>query len=129
MSRLVMLSPGEGRDGVMDFVVDTVREGGGKPCPPVVVGVGIGGDFEYSAIIAKRSLLRKIGERNPDEYYAGMERELLGRINALGIGPMGLGGLTTALDVFVEVAPCHIASLPVAVNIQCHSDRHGYLEL
>lgn len=129
MSRLVMLSPGEGREGAINFVVDTVRNGGGKPCPPVVVGVGIGGDFEYSAILAKRALLRKLGERNPDSYYAGMERELLTKINALGIGPMGLGGGTTALDVFVEAAPCHIASLPVAVNIQCHSNRHGYLEL
>lgn len=128
MSRLAMLSPGEGREGVAAFVVDTVRAGGGKPCPPVLVGVGIGGDFEACAILAKRSLLRTIGERHPDPFYAGMEIELLDRINALGIGPMGLGGATTALDVFIETAPCHIASLPVAVNIQCHSARHGYIE-
>ncbi len=129
MSRLAMLTPGDGRDGVADYVVETVRCGGGRPCPPLVVGVGVGGDFEYAAQIAKRSLFRSIGERNPDEYLAGLETELLGRINSLGIGPMGMGGAVTALDVFVETAPCHIASLPVAVNIQCHSARHGRIEL
>jgi fumarate hydratase subunit alpha len=128
-SRLGMLLPGDGREGVMEFVIDTVRRGGGKPCPPVIVGVGLGGDFEECAILAKRSLLRSIGERNPDPYYAELEKELLDRINRLGIGPMGLGGRTTALDVFVEAAPCHIASLPAAVNIQCHSARHGVVEL
>ncbi len=128
MSRLSMLSPGEGREGVVGFVVDTVRAGGGKPCPPVIVGVGLGGDFEACAILAKRSLLRPLGTRHPDPYYAELESELLQRINALGIGPMGLGGKTTALDVFIETAPCHIASMPVAVNIQCHSARHGYAE-
>jgi len=125
MSGLAMLSPGDGYDGAVDFVVDTIRNAGGRPCPPVVVGVGVGGSFEQSAIIAKRSLLRKIGSRNADPFYAAMEDELLRRINSLGIGPMGLGGDTTALDVFVEAAPCHIASLPVAVNVQCHSARHG----
>jgi len=129
MSRLAMLTPGDGRKGVMDFVLETVRLGGGKPCPPIVVGVGIGGDFESSAVLAKRSLLRGMGERNPDESYALMEEELLEKINGLGIGPMGLGGDTTALDVFIEAAPCHIASMPVAVNIQCHSARHGAVVL
>jgi len=129
MSRLAMLTPGDGRKGVVDFVLETVRLGGGKPCPPIVVGVGIGGDFESSAILAKRSLLRRMGERSPDESYALMEEELLERINALGIGPMGLGGDTTALEVFIESAPCHIASMPVAVNIQCHSARHGTIVL
>jgi len=129
MSSLAMLSPGQGRAGVVDFVVDTVRSGGGRPCPPLIVGVGVGGSFELSAILAKRSLLRDIGERHTDQFYSDLEGELLEKINNLGIGPMGLGGSTTALDVFVESAPCHIASLPVAVNIQCHSARHQTLEL
>jgi fumarate hydratase subunit alpha len=129
MSRLAMLSPGEGRAGVAEFVLETVRAGGGRPCPPVIVGVGIGGDFESSAVLSKRALLRAVGDRNPDPFYAELETELLERINALGIGPMGLGGRTTALEVFVETSPCHIASLPVAVNIQCHSARHGVIEL
>ena len=125
MSRLAMLSPGEGKNGIIDFIIDTIHIGGGKPCPPLVVGVGMGGDFEYSALLSKRSLLRSIGERNSDPYYSDLEKEFLEKINALGIGPMGLGGNTTAFDVFVETAPCHIASMPVAVNIQCHSARHG----
>ena len=129
MSRIAMLSPGDGRRGIVDFVVETVRIGGGKPCPPIVVGVGIGANFESSALIAKRALLRTVGERNSDPDYAELEDELLEKINALGIGPMGLGGRSTALDVFIEAAPCHIASLPVAVNIQCHSARHGKIEL
>jgi len=124
MSRLAMLTSGQGRAGIVDFVVETVRIGGGKPCPPLVVGVGIGGNFETAPLIAKRALLRTIGERNVDRYYSDLEEELLETVNALGIGPMGLGGLTTALDVFVDAAPCHIASMPVAVNIQCHSARH-----
>lgn len=129
MSRLAMLTPGAGRDGVCEFVVDTVRRGGGKPCPPVIVGVGVGGTFESSALNAKRALLRDVGERSPDPYYADLERGLLERINALGIGPMGLGGLSTAIDVFIEPSPCHIASMPVAVNIQCHAARHGRIVL
>lgn len=129
MSRLVMLSPGDGRDGIVDFVLETVCRGGGKPCPPIIVSVGIGGNFESSAILAKRTLFRNLGERNSVPYLAELEEELLEKINALGIGPMGLGGRTTALEVFVETAPCHIASLPVAVNIQCHSARHGKIEL
>lgn len=129
MSRLAMLSPGEGRDGVVDFIVRSVAEAGGRPCPPLVLGVGIGGDFEYSAILSKRALFRRIGERHGDPYYADLERDLFTAVNKLGVGPMGLGGSTTVLDVFVEVAPCHIASLPVALNIQCHSDRHGVCRL
>jgi fumarate hydratase subunit alpha len=129
MCRLAMLSPGEGRKGVVDFVKDTVRIGGGRPCPPVTVGIGLGGDFEASAILSKRALLRTMGERNPDAFYAALEEEILEIINSLDVGPMGFGGRTTALDVFIETAPCHIASLPLAVNIQCHSARHGGIEL
>jgi len=129
MSSLAMLSPGDGRQGAIDFVIETIRKGGGNPCPPVIIGVGIGGNFEYSAFLSKRSLLRTVGERNRDPYLADIENELLEKINALGIGPMGLGGVSTVLDVFVETAPCHIASMPVAVNIQCHAARHGKTEL
>ncbi len=124
MSRLRMLKPSEGVEGIKGFVVETVKEAGGNPCPPIIVGVGIGGSFEKSAILAKKALLRKIGSANPDGSIAGLERELLERINMLGIGPMGFGGTTTALAVHVETFPCHIASLPVAVNIQCHAARH-----
>ncbi len=124
MSRLAMLTSGDGRKGVVDFVLDTVRTGGGKPCPPLVVGVCVGGNFETAPLIAKRSLLRTLGERNEDPYYGELEEELFTAVNGLGIGPMGLGGRTTALDVFIEAAPCHIAGMPVAVNIQCHSARH-----
>ena len=129
MSRIAMLNPGQGCNGVQDFVVETVRIGGGKPCPPIVVGVGIGGNFEYSAMLSKRALFRTIGSPHTDPYYNDLEKELLVSINELGIGPMGLGGTSTALGVFIETAPCHIASLPVAVNIQCHSSRHGYIVL
>ena len=124
MSRIAMLKPADGIEGVKDFVVNAVAEAGGNPCPPLVVGVGIGGDFEQCAILAKESLFRPLGEASSDEFYAGVEAELLGRINALGIGPMGLGGSTTALAVHVLTAACHIASLPVAVNLNCHSSRH-----
>lgn len=124
MSEVAMLTPADGADGVKNFVVDKVRRSGSNPCPPIVVGVGIGGTFEKVAWLAKKSLLRPIGDRNPDPFYADMEKELLERVNNLGIGPQGLGGRITALDVHVEVHPCHIASLPAAVNIQCHADRH-----
>jgi len=124
MSEVAMLTPADGVEGVKNFVVDKVRRSGSNPCPPIVVGVGIGGTFEKVAWLAKKSLLRPIGDRNPDPFYADMEKELLERINKLGVGPQGLGGRTTALDVHVEVFPCHIASLPAAVNIQCHADRH-----
>jgi len=129
MSRLAMLTPGEGREGIMNFVIETIRVGGGRPCPPLVVGVAVGGNFERAALMAKEAVLRTIGERHSDPFYAAMEHELLDRINALGIGAMGFGWRTTALDVFVEAAPCHIASMPVAVNIQCHSARHGEITL
>jgi fumarate hydratase subunit alpha len=124
MSRLAMLSPSQGRDGVIDFVVRAVDEAGGNPCPPVIVGVGIGGTAEQTMLLAKKSLLRKVGEPNPDGETADMEEEILERVNNLGIGPMGYGGRITALAVHVETFPAHIASLPVAVNLQCHSARH-----
>jgi len=124
MSEVAMLTPADGAEGVKNFVVDKVRRSGGNPCPPIVVGVGIGGTFEKVAYLAKKSILRPVGHRNPDPYYAAMEEELLERVNKLGVGPQGLGGRVTALDVHVEVFPCHIASLPAAVNIQCHAARH-----
>ncbi|MBC7187352.1 MAG: fumarate hydratase [Calditrichaeota bacterium] len=124
MSEVRMLRPADGLEGVKNFVVDRVSRSGGNPCPPVIVGVGIGGTFEKCAWLAKKALLRPIGQRHPDPFYADMEVELLERINKLGIGPQGLGGRTTALDVHVEVYPCHIASLPAAVNTQCHAARH-----
>ncbi len=124
MSRLKMLKPAEGIEGVKGFVIETIREGGGNPCPPIVVGVGIGGNFEVSALLAKEALLRPLGTPNPDGELKKLEGELLTEINKLGIGPMGFGGTTTALAVHVAAAHCHIASLPVAVNIQCHADRH-----
>ena len=129
MSRLRMLKPADGREGVKRFVVETVSVAGPNPCPPLVVGVGIGGTFEVAAMIAKRSLLRPLGSPNPDLELAKMEEDLLEEINELGIGPQGFGGRTTALAVHVEIHPCHIASLPVAVNIQCHSARHKEVEL
>ena len=129
MSRLGMLSPTSGAGGIRNFVLETVRLAGGRPCPPLILGIGIGGDFEYAALLSKRALLRTMGERHPVSQYADLERDLVERVNRLGIGPMGLGGNTTVLDVFIETFPCHIASLPVAVNIQCHSARHGMVEL
>lgn len=124
MSRLAMLRPAQGRQGVIDFVVNAVDEAGSNPCPPVIVGVGIGGTVEKTVMLAKRALLRKTGEPNPDAEVAELEKELLQRVNNLGIGPAGFGGRTTALAVHAEVFPCHIASMPVAVNLQCHSARH-----
>ena len=124
MSALKMLKPSDGIEGIKAFVVKTITEGGGNPCPPIVVGVGIGGDFEKSAILAKTAVLRPVGEKNPDKDAAKLEGELLEEINRTGIGPMGFGGTVTALAVHVETHPCHIASLPVAVNVQCHADRH-----
>lgn len=122
MSTVKMLAPAAGREGVKKFVVEWVSQAGANPCPPVVVGVGLGGSFEMAALLAKKALLRRIGERSKKD--AQLERELLDEINRLGIGPQGFGGRITALDVFVESHPCHIASLPVAVNLQCHSARH-----
>ena len=124
MARLAMLRPAQGRQGVIDFVVNAVDEAGSNPCPPVIVGVGIGGTVEKTVMLAKRALLRKIGEPNPDAEVAELEKEILQRVNNLGIGPAGFGGRTTALAVHAEVFPCHIASMPVAVNLQCHSARH-----
>jgi fumarate hydratase subunit alpha len=124
MSRLAMLKPAQGRQGVIDFVVQTVDEAGSNPCPPVIVGVGIGGTVEKCVLLAKRALLREVGRPSPDAEVAELEREILRRVNNLGIGPMGYGGRTTALAVHVEVFPAHIASLPVAVNMQCWCARH-----
>lgn len=124
MSRLKMLKPAEGIEGIKNFVVESIKEAGGNPCPPIVVGVGIGGSFEKSAILSKKALLRPVGTNNPDADVAALEKDLLTLVNNLGIGPMGFGGTTTALGVHVEIHPCHIASLPVAINIQCHADRH-----
>ena len=124
MSRVDMLTPAAGIEGIKDFVVKRVKESGSNPCPPTIIGIGVGGTFERSAILAKKALLRKIGNRNPDPELAKIEEEILTRINRLGIGPMGYGGNTTSLDVFLKIEPCHIASLPVAVNIQCHAARH-----
>lgn len=116
--------PTADKSAVIDWVVDTVRQAGADACPPFVVGVGLGGNFELSCLLSKKALLRNLNEANRDPFYAGMEREILERVNALGIGPQGLGGDTTALAVLIETAPCHIASLPAAVNIECHSHRH-----
>lgn len=124
MSRIKMLKPSDGIEGVKEFVVSAVEEAGPNPCPPIVVGVGIGGTFDKCALLAKRALMRDIRERNPEPFYAELENELLERINALGIGPQGLGGRTTALAVNIETMPTHIAGLPVAVNINCHVTRH-----
>jgi len=129
MSEVKMMKAADGIEGVKDFVVERVRKSGGNPCPPVVVGVGLGGNFEMSAILSKKALTRNFGERNPDPKFAAVEIELLERINKLGIGPMGLGGRTTALEVFVEFMPCHIASMPVAVNMNCHAARHKEITL
>jgi fumarate hydratase subunit alpha len=129
MSEVRMLKPSDGVQGVKEFVVDRVRRSGGNPCPPVIIGVGIGGTFDKCALLAKKSLLREVGNRHPNKFYADLELELLSRINKTGVGPQGLGGTTTALDVHIEVAPCHIASLPVAVNTQCHAARHKSVTL
>lgn len=129
MSRLKMLRPADGAEGVMDFVVETVKLAGSNPCPPVVLGVGIGGTFDKAALLAKHALLRPIDVPNDDEYYADMERELLKRINALGVGPQGFGGYTTALGVNIETLPTHVAGLPVAVNVSCHVTRRASVEI
>jgi fumarate hydratase subunit alpha len=129
MSRVTMFPPSAGMEAVKDFVVQRVQESGGNPCPPIVVGLGVGGTFEKAALIAKKALLRPLGTVNPDPLLADLEAELLELINSLGIGPMGLGGKTTALAVHVNIYPTHIASLPCAVNIQCHSCRHREVEL
>jgi fumarate hydratase subunit alpha len=124
MSQLAMLKPADGRQGVVHFVVEAVRKAGANPCPPIIVGVGVGGSAEKTLWLAKHALLREVGQPSPDPEVAGLEAEILERVNCIGIGPQGFGGLTTALAVHVETFPCHIASMPVAVNIQCHSARH-----
>jgi fumarate hydratase subunit alpha len=129
MSRVMMFPPSAGIEGVKDFIIQRVEESGGNPCPPIVVGVGLGGTFEKAALLAKKALLRPLGTRNPDPTLDALETELLEKINNLGIGPMGLGGQTTALAVHVNTHPTHIASIPCAVNIQCHSCRHREVEL
>lgn len=129
MSALKMLKPADGVEGVKSFVIDTVEKAGANPCPPIIVGVGIGGSFDKAACLAKHALLRPVNEPNPDEYYAALERELLDKINALGIGPQGFGGKTTALAVLIEAMPTHVAGLPVAVNISCHATRRASASL
>lgn len=124
MSQIKMLRPSDGIEGVKEFVLKAVEEAGPNPCPPIVVGVGIGGTFDKAALLAKKALLRKTGEKNENPLYASLEEELLERINSLGIGPQGFGGRTTALSVAIEYFPTHIAGLPVAVNINCHVARH-----
>ncbi len=129
MSRVTMLSPAQGWAGIRKFVIERVAEAGPNPCPPTVVGIGVGGTFDFAPILAKKALLRKLDDVNPDPKLAAMEDELLEALNRLGIGPMGLGGKTTCLGVKIAVSPCHIASLPLAVNIQCHSSRHQEVEI
>ncbi len=124
MSQIKMLKPSDGLQGVKDFVVQVVKDAGPNPCPPIVVGVGIGGTFDKAALLAKKALMRHAGQPNPVPFYAELEQELLEKINALGIGPQGFGGKTTALAVHIEQMPTHIAGLPVAVNINCHVTRH-----
>lgn len=129
MSGLVMLPPAAGVEGVKKFVIDQVRQAGPNPCPPIVVGVGIGGTFDRVALLAKKAVLRDVGSGNPHPEYARLEKELLDEINKLGIGPQGFGGRTTALGVNIEFAPCHIASLPVACNLNCHAGPHDTIVL
>jgi fumarate hydratase subunit alpha len=124
MSRVVMLTPSDGIEGIKRYVVQRVKESGSNPCPPTIVGVGIGGTFEQAALLAKKSLLRTLGSKNPDPDLDKLEAEILKEINQLGIGPQGLGGRTTSLAVHILMMPCHIASFPLAVNIQCHAQRH-----
>lgn len=124
MSRLKMLTPAASEEDLVEFVVETVRLAGGNPCPPVVLGVGVGGDFEYCALLAKRALCRPVSERNKDPYYAALEQKMLSAVNESGVGPQGFGGNVTALAVNIEAFPTHIAGLPVAVNVGCHVTRH-----
>ena len=128
-SRMMMLPPSEREEAVVARVASVVDEAGARACPPLIIGVGLGGTFDTAPIMARRSLLRPVGEPNPEPRIAELEARMLAEINDLGIGPMGLGGRVTALAVHVEIAPCHIASLPLAVNLQCHSARHGEIVL
>ena len=129
MSRLAMLRPADGVEGVERFVLETVRLAGPNPCPPMVLGVGIGGSFDGVALLAKQALLRPLDRPNPDGYYAALEKKLLAAVNELGIGPQGFGGKTTALGLAIETAPTHVAGLPVAVNVSCHATRRASAEL
>lgn len=129
MSKIKMLKPADGIEGVKDFIIDTVRKAGPNPCPPMVVGVGIGGTFDRAAVLSKKALIRPLTKKNDDSFYANLEEELLYKINMLGIGPQGFGGRTTALAVNIETYPTHIAGLPVAVNINCHVTRHKEIVL
>lgn len=124
MSRIGMLKPSDGLEGVKNFVLETVRMAGPNPCPPIVIGVGIGGSFDKAAYLAKKALIRSVNEENTDEFYGNLEKELLEEVNKIGIGPQGFGGKTTALALNIETYPTHIAGLPVAVNINCHATRH-----
>lgn len=129
MSSLKMMRPSDGKEGIINFVVETMKSAGPNPCPPNLVGVGIGGNFERSAILAKKSLFRRIGEKNKDKELEEMETVIFKKINDIGTGPMGFGGICTALGVHIIKEPCHIASLPVAVNIECHSHRHSEITI
>ncbi len=129
MSRLKMLKPSEGLDGVIDFVLETVKLAGSNPCPPIILGIGIGGTFDKVAGLAKKALMRSLDSKHGDPYYQELEAALLEKVNAMGVGPQGFGGKTTALAVHIETYPTHIAGLPVAVNINCHAARHAEIEL
>lgn len=129
MSKIKMLKPADGVEGVRNFIIDTVKEAGPNPCPPIVVGVGIGGTFDKAAYLAKKALIRSLNIRNSNKFYSNLEKELLESINKIGIGPQGFGGKTTALGVNIETYPTHIAGLPVAVNINCHVTRHVTREI
>ncbi|MFH1238939.1 MAG: fumarate hydratase [bacterium] len=129
MSALIMLKPGDGIEGIKHFVLEQVKKAGANPCPPIIVGVGLGGTFEKAALLAKKALLRPLGTRHGDKKYAELEQKLLNEINKLGLGPEGLGGRITALAVHIETWPCHLASLPIAVNLQCHAARHKEIVL
>ena len=129
MSRIKMLKPSDGLQGVKDFIIETVKLAGPNPCPPIVIGVGIGGTFDKAAYLAKKALIRPLDKRNDEKFYSDLEKELLDTINKLGIGPQGFGGKTTALGLNIETCPTHIAGLPVAVNINCHATRHKEREI
>ena len=129
MSRIKMLKPSDGLQGVKDFIIETIKLAGPNPCPPIVIGIGIGGSFDKAAYLAKKALIRPVNENNTDEFYGNLEKELLEEVNKIGIGPQGFGGKTTALALNIETYPTHIAGLPVAVNINCHATRHKEREL
>ncbi len=129
MSKVNMMKPADGREGIKKWIVEAVTIAGANPCPPTVLGIGIGGNFEKAAMMAKEALFRNIGERHPDPDIAALEEEILEEVNKTGVGPQGLGGSTTSLEVFINYAPCHIASMPVALNINCHAQRHREVEL